>query len=273
MTVVNDTISSRASSSKPKATRGLRRLGGVAAAPRRRDASRQTDLDASGSNCGLARSARCSPVKPMHSPSRSTHHQTEAAGAQCATMRSIEVVGLLRRHERAELAPCTTGSALIAANGAAVGVRPAAQQQPFGADLRGHVGTPAERGAHRVLGRRRGRPRRRAARRGRTSGRRAPSCRGPSARRARRRRGPAGTVVGSPYVPPTTGRCSATRSSSIRPSMRASSAAYTSPMPTASPWVSCVVGGDLQGVGERVAVVEQGPAPALALVARRRPRP
>ena len=34
----------------------------------------------------------------------------------------------------------------------------------------------------------------------------------------------------------TTRRCSATRSSSMRPSARASSAANTSPMPTASPW-------------------------------------
>ena len=37
-------------------------------------------------------------------------------------------------------------------------------------------------------------------------------------------------------------------------------------MPTASPWVSAVVGGDLQGVGQRVAVVEQRPPAALALV-------
>ena len=36
--------------------------------------------------------------------------------------------------------------------------------------------------------------------------------------------------------------------------------------PTASPWVSVVAGGDLEGVGQRVPVVEQRPPAALALV-------
>ena len=95
-----------------------------------------------------------------------------------------------------------------------------------------------ERGPHRRLGHVRAPPRRRRGRRARTSDppRRTFLSRPISVTSASGVE-PAGTVVGRPYVPPTTARCSSTRSSSMRSRRRASSAANTRPTPTASPWV------------------------------------
>ena len=87
-------------------------------------------------------------------------------------------------------------------------------------------------------------------------------------------RGPAATVVGSSYVPRRRPRrCSATRSSSMRPSAPGQLGGVDQPDADRLAVGQAVLGGDLQGVGQRVAVVEQRPPAALALVGGHDRRP